>query len=218
MIAKNYESTISVATGRVPNLEPSISFISDSWRRSLRLRHRCRLPKSYKCLIWLSWLSWLIQLLHIQLIQLPRHRVHVQVHVRWSLWAKCRTRTWSDDAMIQQMDKIQTLDNFTPHLVFLFQGLRRVDKRNQTLPTWHVTHRLFNLDISERGCHTNRFLRVWIFCPSKVCDIHETRKLLTHLPPQHGWPWKSGSTRQALGLGEWFDLQELLMKFLFGLA
>ena len=67
---------------------------------------------------------------------------------------------------------IQSLDNFTPQhppnfkVVFFFQGLRRVDKRNQT--PQHDMSRTRCLTFWGWGCHANLFLRVWIFCPSTV--------------------------------------------------
>ena len=70
---------------------------------------------------------------------------------------------------------IQTLDNFNPPRPQKFQScslLPRVETggQNKSNPTaWHVMHTLFNFDSWGRGCQSNIFLEVWIFCPSTVC-------------------------------------------------
>ena len=53
-------------------------------------------------------------------------------------------------------------------VVFFFQGLRRVDKRNQPPQHDMSRTRCLTLTFGGRGCHANPFLRVWICCPTKV--------------------------------------------------
>ncbi len=54
------------------------------------------------------------------------------------------------------------------NVVFFFQGLRRVDKRNQTPQQDMSRTARLTLTCGDGGCQSNLFLKVWKFCPSTV--------------------------------------------------
>lgn len=116
-----------------------------------------------------------------------------------------------------QMDKIQTLNNFTPYLVFFFQGwdkwTKDIKPRNMTchahvvLP-WHFgTGGVMPLFSSgfEYFVHLRR--------KRYVTSTRQESSFPHKKPPQHGWPWKSHSALAGLS-----DCKNCSFRLLFGLA
>ena len=132
----------------------------------------------------ISHLNEIIESCDTQMIRLIHFRSHflIEIHIAFSI-QNCFT--FSDISTFQNWNtiSIHTYRIWTNYsnpgqlypprplnfkVVFFFQGLRRVDKTNQTPQHDTSRTRCLTMTFGEGGVSPIFFLEVWIFCPSTV--------------------------------------------------